>query len=292
MTIAEYLAAVLQSQELPEDSPEWKLLIARRKEIEGALRRGFSESSPTIRYGGSRAKGTLIGESYDLDIACYFEHADTAPGESLEEIYNNVAAVLDKDYALVRKTSALRIRDRQLIDFHIDVVPGRFTDGSRSDCFLHQNGGDKERLKTNLDIHIAHVRDSGVLPAIRLLKLWKVRKGLHIRQFPYELLAIDLLKGRHSKGVAEQLIHVWTEICDTERAPLVQDPANPTGNDLSPVLQQCWGELRAQARTTLTQVANSGWEAVFGKVGADADRASGLAAAVVAVSRPTKPWAR
>lgn len=292
MTIAEYLSAVLQSQELPEDSPEWKLLIARRKEVEAVLRRGFPDSSPTIRYGGSRAKGTLIRECYDLDIACYFENGDTAPGQSLEEIYNNVAAVLGKDYAVILKTSALRIRDRQLIDFHIDVVPGRFTDNSRSDCFLHQNSGDKERLKTNLDVHIAHVRDSGVLPAIRLLKLWKVRRGLLIRQFPYELLAIDFLKGHHSKALADQVSHVWTQIRDTEQLPCVQDPANPTGNDLSPVLKECWGELREEACVALIQVANDGWEAVFGKVGSGADRAGGLAAAVVAVSRPTKPWAK
>lgn len=290
MTVADYLAAVLKSQELPEDSPEWKLLIARKKEVEGVLRRGFPNSSPTIRYGGSRAKDTLIREAYDLDIACYFANEDTSAGETLKDIYNNVATVLGKEYAVIRKTSALRIRDQQFIDFHIDVVPGRFTDDSKGDCFLYQEGGEKDRLKTNLDVHVAHVRDSGVVPAIRLLKLWKTRKALRVRQFPFELLIIKLLKEHHQKPLADQVIHVWTEIRDSEQHPLVEDPANPAGNDLSPVLSEAWGELRAQARSTLDTVDANGWESVFGKLASDADRTVRLAAAAAAVIRPTKPW--
>ena len=50
------------------------------------------------------------------------------------------------------------------LDFHLDVVPGRFTDDTKSDCFLFQNGADKERLKTNLQVHIDPLRpDTGAL---------------------------------------------------------------------------------------------------------------------------------
>ena len=52
------------------------------------------------------------------------------------------------------------------MDFHIDVVPGRFTDETKADAYLYQCGGDKKRLKTNLDVHLDHVRDSGVTDAI------------------------------------------------------------------------------------------------------------------------------
>lgn len=291
MTNNEYLQAVLKSQELADDSKELTELTERRKKVESLLRAGFPDSSPTIRYGGSRAKGTLIKESYDLDIVCYFPHDDTSAGETLEDIYNNVAGVLEKEYTVERKRSALRLRDKQMVDFHIDVVPGRFTDESKTDCFLYQENGEKCRLKTNLDVHIATIRDSGVLDAIRLLKLWKVRKALDVKQFVFELLTIDLLAQHKSKPLADQLTHVWTQFRDLEEPPKVEDPANPSGNDLTPLLDDSvWSELKSVARSTLSTIEQSGWEAVFGKVDTSADKTAAVRAAVASVATPTRPW--
>ena len=61
-----------------------------------------------------------------------------------------------------------------------------------SDAYLYLSTGDKCRLKTNLDVHIAHVRDSGVTDAIRLVKFWKVRNGVNLKSFGLELLIIKL----------------------------------------------------------------------------------------------------
>jgi hypothetical protein len=290
MTNNEYLKAVLQSQDLADDSAELKALTARRKDVEALLRNAFPDSSPTIRYGGSRAKGTLIKESYDLDIVCYFPHDDTTAGETLEDIYNNVAAALEKDYSVERKRSALRLRDKDMVDFHIDVVPGRFTDDSETDCFLYQENGEKCRLKTNLQVHIDTVRDSGVLDAIRLLKLWKVRKALDVKQFVFELLIIDLLSGHKNKSLTDQLIHVWTEFRDVDSPPKLEDPANPCGNDLTPPLDAVWNELGSVASSTLSTIDNNGWEGVFGKVEKGADKSAAVQVAVTSVAAHTRPW--
>lgn len=292
MTDNEYLQAVLKSQDLADDSAELKALTARRKDVEALLRSAFPDSSPTIRYGGSKAKGTLIRESYDLDIVCYFPHDDTTAGETLEDIYNNVAAALEKDYAVERKRSALRLRDKELVDFHIDVVPGRFTDDSKTDCFLYQENGEKCRLKTNLQVHIDTVRDSGVLDAIRLLKLWKVRKALDVKQFVFELLIIDLLSAHKNKSLADQLIHVWTSFRDMDSPPMVEDPANPCGNDLMPLLDTVWNELGSVASSTLSTIDNHGWEAVFGKIDIGADKSAAVKVAVASVAARTRPWCR
>jgi hypothetical protein len=177
-------------------------------------------------------------------------------------------------------------------DFHIDVVPGRFTDETKSDCFIYQKSAEKCRLKTNLDVHIAHVRGSSVIDAIRLLKLWKVRKGLGVKQFVFELLIIDLLKGIKSKPISEQLLHVWGEISAHADPIHVEDPANPGGNDLTNVMAAVWPVLRAAATDTLNTIRWSGWEGVFGPVSAAAfftiaDKAQRAAATV---SMPNRPW--
>src|SRR5262245_33345291 len=107
----DFLHAMLESQKLEDDSAELLQIRARRDEVEQVLRASFG-SSPTIRYGGSLAKGTLIKDSYDLDLVCYFARDDQDAGVTLEEIYENVEKVLSKHWYVERKTSALRVKSK------------------------------------------------------------------------------------------------------------------------------------------------------------------------------------
>ncbi len=306
----EYLKKILEQQTFGDDEQELKDLRKRRKEVEKTLRAHFSEASPSIRWAGSMAKDTMIRESYDGDMTCYAEHDENALGETLEEIYNNTAEALTEDYQVERKASAIRVRDKddRHTDLHIDVVPGRFTDDDKDDVFLHRTTGDKQRLKTNLQTHIDHIKNSGVVEAIRLVKLWKVQNGLDAaKTFVLELLVVKLLKKKKSSGLSTQLEHVWTEFRDNAENLAVEDPANPTGNDLKPMLDQCRHMLSTVASNTLWQIENNGWEAVFGEVedddeddgddgngggGGGKDRSAALKAATISVATPTKPWLR
>jgi hypothetical protein len=297
MDTNEYLKKVLQSQDLADDSKEMKELQTHRKDVEELIRNGFSDCSPTIRYGGSKAKGTLIRDAYDLDLICYFPHDDTGAGKTLEEIYQEVRKILSDNYYVEDKTSSLRLKakeetDHSRADFHIDVVPGRYTDDTKTDCFLHQASGEKERLKTNLDVHIEYVKDSGVLDSIRLLKLWNVRNNIRVRHFILELLIIKLLEGHKSLGLANQLEHVWEEIRDAQRPIAVQDPANTTGNGLSGPLSAVWAELSAATSATLNSIETSGWESVYGPIGEPDSqrRVEVLKRAAAAIATPTRPW--
>lgn len=290
MTDQEYLDALLKSQDLKDDSKELTELQERRAHVEDLLRAGFPNCSPTIRYGGSKAKGTLIKENYDLDIACYFLNDDTAAGETLKDVYDNAAKILGKEYDVLKKRTALRLRDRKLIDFHIDVVPGRFTDDKKKDCFLHQEGSDKDRLKTNLTTHIEHIRDSGFVDAIRVLKLWKARKSIDVKQFAFELMIVKLLKGS-KKSLSDQITFVLTELRDRAEAVVIEDPANPAGNDLADLLSTVWSELSSVAKSTLTTLEDGGWEAVFGKLSDDGgDKSARVQRAASVVTSPSKPW--
>lgn len=270
-TDQEYLEEVLEDQDLADDSQEMKDLRAHRKEVGALLTEKFSKSSPTIRYGGSKAKGTLIKEYYDLDIVYYLPHDDTDAGETLEDIYNNVRDALKDKYDVREKTSALRLRSKDATtsgkDFHIDVVPGRYIDDTEEDCFLHQTQGDKERLKTNLQTHIDHIKGSGVVDAIRILKLWKVRRGLTVKQFVFELLIIKVLAKKKGLSLPDQVKHLWKELSEASDPIPVEDPANPSGNDLMPTLKGgTWSQLSTAASSALLTLDVSGWEAVFGAV--------------------------
>lgn len=296
MTADEYLNEVLASQALGDDSDEVKALQKHRADVEKLLRDNFKDTALTIRYAGSKAKGTMNKESYDLDIISYVSSGDNTAGETLEDIYENHRKTLAKKYYVEPKGSALRLKgcgsENLGVDFHIDVVPGRFTDETKTDGYLYQSGGDKKRLKTNLDVHIDHVRDSGVIDAIRLGKLWKVRNGLPIRTFVLELAVIKLLEDKEKKSLSAQMEHFWAELRDNSASLSVEDPANPNGNDLSKCLD---GNLKRQladaAKRTLEQIDSSGWQAVFGKTEKQEKTARvEILRRAAAVATPSRPW--
>lgn len=293
MTPNDYLEAVLRDQTFAPDSPELKELQVRGEEVKRLLTDKFG-TAPRLREAGSKKKGTMIKESYDLDLACYFPHDDTTAGETLKEIYESVEAALAEKYHAVPKGSAIRIWDASAkTDFHVDVVPGRFVEKDDGDVFLYRCSGDKERLKTNLDVHIDHVRNSGVRDAIKLMKLWRERNGVAIKTFPLELLVIKLLKEKKDKPLSDQLLHVWTEFRDKADNLSIEDPANPTGNDLSELLNDSVRtQLSSAAAVTLQAVEDSGWEALFGEVEDEkAQRMEALSRITAGSPARTKPWA-
>jgi hypothetical protein len=293
MTPNDYLKKTLTQQTLAEESDELKALRDRRKEVEEHLRADFG-SGPTIRYGGSKSKGTMIKEAYDLDVICYFERDDEDAGGNLETIYENVKKSLVKKYVVVPKTSAIRLQSQNYQDFHVDVVPGRFVDDKKEDAFLHRTTGEKTRLKTNLDVHIEYVKGSGVVPAIRLMKLWRVRRGLSLRHFGLELLTIETAKSKKSADLDVQLQHVWRTLCDDVDSIKIEDPANPTGNDLAELLSDSVRqELSTTASQTLAAIDRDGWEGVFGKLAeSDDEKKAAVVEAARSVSVPSRPWCR
>jgi hypothetical protein len=295
MTGNDYLLDLLASQELKEGCDELIALDAERENVDRIIKDAYPNSYPTFMHGGSRAKGTMIREDYDLDEVCYFDNDDTAPGETLEEIYENVAKLLEASYSARRKRSALRLSTAKGKDVRIDVVPGRYTDATRTDVFIHQNDGDKERLKTNLETHIAHVRESGCTDVIKATKLWRTRNAIGIKTFPLELLVIEVLNEDGSGDLEIRFRRVLTVFAHDIDSLYIEDPANPTGNDLSQALTDAIrNELSKIARNTLDAVDEYGWEHVFGKVEARnaTPRVQILRSAAASVVVPTRPWAR
>lgn len=59
MSANDYLAKVLAAQTPGDDSEELKAFQKHRAGVEKVLRDRFEGCSPTIRYGGSKAKGNI-----------------------------------------------------------------------------------------------------------------------------------------------------------------------------------------------------------------------------------------
>lgn len=300
MNINQYLQEILSLQTLSNDSKEMEDLRSHREKVETILCEYFQKSSPTIRYGGSKAKGTMIRELYDLDVICYFENEDTSAGETLEDIFNNTQKALSGKYLIAPQNSAIRLKSLNSTnygkDFHIDVVPGRFTDDSKTDAFLYCSSGEKKRLKTNLQVHIDYIRDSGLTDVIRLCKLWKIRSGLQVRNFALELMVIEILDDHKNKdSLDECLLTFWQELKDNIDNITIEDPANPTGNDLSELLNDNIRQiLSSVASSTLQAIEQNGWETVFGKVElmTDSQKIAAINTVAATIRNPAQPWVK
>src|SRR5262249_62002668 len=111
--------------------------------------------------------------------------------------------------------------------------------------------------------------------------------------FPMELLIIEVLKGSKAQGLDGRLTRVLSELRDNIHEYSIEDPANPTGNDLSDLLNDgVRASLTAGATSTLQTVEASGWDVVFGAVEATSEshKVAALAAAAVHAPAPPPPW--
>lgn len=292
MTATEYLQAVLREQTLAPGGPELTELQEQHDNVERILRQKFKDSPPTIYKGGSRAKQTMIKEAYDLDLPTYFGPDDTSAGETLEEIFNNVATALEDEYYVERRRSALRLKSKDSIDdTHIDVVPGRFFDDKSGDAWIYQHLAEKRRLKTNLKTHIVHIRDSGRRAVIRLAKLWNLREGVGMKTFVLELLAVKLLEDKENATLPAQFQYLLEQFRDDADNLTVVDPANQN-NDLTPALDAVRSRLSYAARATLQRLEKDGWSAVFGEVENEDERKQAAARVVAATpaAQQYQPW--
>lgn len=266
-----YLEKILSQQTLADDGPEMKALNEEKLKVEELIRREFENSNPTIKIAGSVAKETAIIDSYDLDVCIYFSCDDKDCGETLKDIYHKVRACLEKQYHVEQKPVALRLHSSSSstfgIDYHIDAVPGRFTDESRGDSYLHISVGEKNYFKTNLKVHLKYIKDSGLIDQIKLLKVWKFRTGLSIRTFILELLVIKILKNSTASSLEDYLIEFWNEVRDNIFNIIIEDPANPNGNDLSEIFDDnIKHQLKDAAERTLDLISRNRWEDVLGQV--------------------------
>jgi hypothetical protein len=298
MTPDDYLNKILNKISLTNDSDAIKNLRKNRDEVEKLLKAEYNNGGVTIRYAGSYSKDTMIRDSYDLDITCYFNHDNKDAGETLKDIFDNVKAVLSKEYFVSAKKSALRLQnigsEENPVDFHIDVVPGRFVDDSKEDTYLHQAEGDKKWLKTNLSKHIEHIKGSGLTKTIRLIKHWNKLNFLNIKTFVLELLVVRILDDLKDKdGLSKCLTSFWERVKDNIQNTTIEDPANPGGNNLSEIFNDSIRQqLKFAAENALNSVENNGWEFLFGPI-EEMSAAEKTATVQILVNREEKvqkPW--
>lgn len=222
-----YLNSLLDKYRITDSMK--KAVQGKRELIENRLRSEYGSDIVTIMYSGSYGKGTAVSMDYDLDLIVYFRH-DTF--SSLCEMYESVywTIKLAGFGPTIRQRVSIGI---DLGSFHIDVVPARLIDESRSRDGNLYNFENKTSIKTNIRTHIDFVTGAKCKPMIRIVKLWKKENNLKIKSFAIELITIRALIDYNNEDLYSQFCRVMRYIQNNIDTMRLIDPANTNNNVIS-----------------------------------------------------------
>lgn len=191
------------------------------------MRRWAGQQLRSGSYSGSYAKGTAIRGRTDVDIFISLK-SDTS--NTLKEIFDGLHSwILQNEYPYARKQNVSVHVVHNSVE--VDLVPAVHLGGNTEDHWLYVNKSNRERTKTNVDTHIAHVSNSGRVNEIILTKIWRKNHNLDFPSFYLELAVIEALKYKRG-GLADNFLAVLDYLSSGFVLARFVDPAN-TNNIIS-----------------------------------------------------------
>lgn len=173
-----------------------------------------------VKLSGSRAKGTAIDLSTDLDL---FISLSSMTNKALKEIYISLYNYLVHSGIDARKQNvSIKI---MYGGKKVDLVPAKRQGQFGNDHSLYKRKSDSW-IKTNINTHISKVRNSGRRGEIIALKVWRENHNLEFPSIYLETFAIDALYGKPFNEKAENFLFLLQIIKDTITTRQIIDPAN------------------------------------------------------------------
>ncbi len=214
----EYVRSVLSRYDLPggETSPA---------EIAAAeLRTPLSEWAGRFLLGigfcGSYAKGTRVRGGADVDIL-----VSLGPRTPLDvdKLYERLFDFLKrKGFKPNRLNVSIGLQHRGL---NVHVIPARQEWGGSNDHRIFETEH-RRVTRTNFDTHLKVVKESGFIDEIRLAKIWRNLRPLHLPSFCLELAVLDALQHNVPHHPSANMETVLLYFKDTLPNAPIRDPAN------------------------------------------------------------------
>lgn len=234
-----YLYDALRGQAV--DTSEQSPVRGVLKTLHPVLRRWAGEHFFVMHPSGSFAKGTANRIGTDIDI---FISLKSTLQSSLKDIYGSLFTRMEGEgYTPKQQNVSINIR---VGGYDVDLVPGRRQDFTTADHSLFRRRADTW-TKTNVQKHIALVRNANRANEIRIIKLWREYHGLDFPSFYLELTVINALFGSPAGRLSANVVRVLEYLRDTFPNARVMDPAN-TGNVIS-------DDLTASEKATIKNAA-------------------------------------
>ena len=241
MTPNEYLASLLQKYAVNVESA--KIAVNAIYPTIQNWGNGYLENAT---FSGSMAKGTSISLSTDADV--FLSLASNTPG-TLADMYNSLCIAMEAAGLPVRRQNVSVGTTKN--GCSIDLVPGRRQSQQGADHSLYRRKANSWTL-TNVDRHIAYVRDSGRVDEIRILKIWRTRYSLDFPSFFLEMATIEALSGRRRGDVGSNVLFALEFIRDRISNVRLVDPSNANNiisDDLSDAEKRTLSHAASRAKS-------------------------------------------
>lgn len=185
--------------------------------------------SMKIQQSGSRAKGTAIKGSSDMDM--FLSITDRQNEDTLKNYYDEIYEFLKgRGYKVRKQNVSIGVNFK---GYDIDVVPAKRTNSSTykkdwqayNDHWLWSNKK-QTRTLTNIQRHIDLVRNSGLTKEIMLTKIWRNNHNLDFPSIYIEIIVREALQNSSSYSLSDNFLKVLRYIRDNIIDKKVVDPSN------------------------------------------------------------------
>ncbi len=202
-----------------------------------------------LKLAGSIAKGTAITGTTDIDVFISLDPS-VSTCNTLENVYNTLRnRFTGAGYTTREQNVSVGINHTGL---KVDVVAGVKHHILGLDHSIWKRKK-QTWTKTNIDAHINHVKNSGRVFDIKLIKIWRKLHELDFPSFYLELSVIEALKGTGLIGSspANNFIKVMNYLVNDFESKVIKDPANQN-NEVSDELNLIEKQkIRNKAQETL-----------------------------------------
>lgn len=239
MTADQYLSGILMRENVNSSpaSPVW----SARQALLPILSRWGGAYLQRVDVSGSFAKGTANRSGTDVDL---FVSLAPATPNTLKEIHATLCVALaNAGYAPRRQNVSIGVR---VGSTDVDLVPGKQQSSLSSDHSLYRRKADTW-TKTNVQAHIAHVRNNGRQMETRIIKLWRGQRGIDFPSFYLELAVIQALQSNNRSDLASRVWAIFEYLAGGFSTARFIDPAN-TNNVIS-------DDLTAAEKTAIRDAA-------------------------------------
>ena len=253
MTPDQYVNSIVQKHRLPEmlDSYTSTCVVLPLKQI---ISSWAGTCLCETKLSGSRAKGTAIDLSTDLDL---FISLSSTNQNSLKEIYESLYKRIVEEGITARKQNVsigVTYQGKK-----VDLVPAKRQSQYGNDHSLYRCKADSW-TKTNIDAHIGMVRQSRRITEITALKIWRENHNLEFPSIYLECFVIDALYGKSLSSPAENVIYLLKDIKDNIQTRRIVDPANSNNILSDEITQEEKRSIRDIAQKCLSE---SYWENII-----------------------------
>ena len=208
---------------------------------------------------GSTAKGTNISGSSDLDM---FISLKPSTPENLSQIHDSLMLFLQQNGLSPR-------RQNVSIGFNynglsIDMTPGKRQSPNSNDHSIYSHKR-KNWTKTNIQMYINTVRNSGRIGEIKLAKIWTKQNNLDFSSHYLEMAVMEALSGYSFGNLSNNFETVLTYFSQKLTSARFIDPANSKNvisDDLT-ALEKLLVSSKATSTLTTKFLSLGNWNSVI-----------------------------